>query len=45
MHLLGFDQLTAEFSEMGFLMTALLLILGNVTFFLLDKLLERKLKR
>ena len=45
MHLLGFDQLTAEFSEMGLLMTAMLLILGNVTFFLLDKLLERKLKR
>ena len=45
MHLLGFDQLTAEFSEMGLVMTALLLILGNVTFFLLDKLLERKFKR
>ena len=45
MHLLGFDQLTSEFSEMGIAMTALLLILGNVTFFLLDKLLERKFKR
>ena len=45
MHLLGFDQLIAEFSEMGLVMTALLLILGNVTFFLLDKLLERKFKR
>ena len=45
MHLLGFDQLAADFSEMGLLMTALLLILGNVTFFLLDKLLERKFQR
>ena len=45
MHLLGFDQITSEFSEMGLVMTALLLILGNVTFFLLDKLLERKFKR
>ena len=44
MHLLGFDQLTSEFSEMGIAMTALLLILGNVTFVLLDKLLERKFK-
>ena len=45
MHLLGFDQLAAEFSEMGLLMTALLLILGNVTFFLLDKLLDKKFRR
>ena len=45
MHLLGFDQITSEFSEMGLVMTALLLILGNVTFLLLDKLLERKFKR
>ena len=42
MHLFGFDQLTAEFSEMGFLLTALMLILGNVTFFLLDQLLGRR---
>ena len=45
MHLLGFDQLMSEFSEMGLVMTALLLILGNVTFFLLDKLLERRFIR
>jgi hypothetical protein len=45
MHLFGFDQLMSEFSEMGLLMTALLLILGNVTFFLLDKLLEKKFRR
>jgi len=45
MHLLGFEQLAAEFSEMGALMTAVMLLLGNVTFFLLDKLLDRKFKR
>jgi len=45
MHLFGFDQLAAEFGEMGILMTALMLLLGNVTFFLLDKLLEKKFKR
>lgn len=45
MHLFGFDQLTAEFSEMGTAMTVLMLILGNITFFLLDKLLEKKFKR
>ena len=45
MHIFGFDQITAEFSEMGILLTAVMLVLGNVTFFLLDKLLERKFKR
>ena len=45
MHLLGFDRLAAEFAEMGLAMTVLLLILGNVTFFLLDKLLERRFIR
>lgn len=42
MHLLGFAQLAAEFGEMGFVMTAILLLLGNVTFLLLDRLLEKK---
>ena len=45
MHLFGFDQIEAEFSEMGILLTTVMLILGNVTFFLLDKLLDRKFKR
>ena len=43
MHLFGLDQLTAEFAEMGMLMTLVMLILGNVTFFLLDRLLEKKI--
>ena len=45
MHLFGFAQLAAEFAEMGRILTLLMLLLGNVTFFLLDKLLEKKLKR
>lgn len=44
MHLFGFAQLAAEFSEMGAIMTAVMLLLGNLTFFLLDKLLERRFK-
>lgn len=45
MHIFGFDQLASEFSEMGTVMVVLLLLLGNITFFLLDKLLEKKFKR
>lgn len=45
MHIFGFDQLTAEFADMGMILTAVMLLLGNVTFFLLDKLLEKKFKR
>ena len=41
MHLFGFDQLAAEFSGMGILLTAVMLLLGNVTFFLMDALLGR----
>ena len=44
MHLFGFAQLAAEFSQMGTLMTAVMLLLGNVTFVLLDKLLDKKFK-
>ena len=45
MHLFGFAYLTEEFSGMGFWMLAVLLILGNVTFFLLDRLLGMRPKR
>lgn len=42
---LGMDELSAEFADMGFWMLAVLLILGNVTFFLLDRLLGMKPRR
>lgn len=45
MHILGMAQLAAEFSEMGTVLTLVLLVLGNVTFFLLDRILERRWKR
>ena len=45
MHLLGMADLAAEFAEMGKLLTLLMLILGNVVFFLLDKLLGMQLGR
>ena len=44
LHLFGMAQLVSEFTEMGTLLAAVLLILGNVTFFLLDRLLETKFK-
>ena len=45
MHLFGLDQVAEEFSEMGTVMTAVLLVLGNVTFFMLDKLLGMRFVR
>lgn len=42
---IGMEQLMEDFSGMGVAMTVVLLILGNLTFFLLDRLLGRKLKR
>ena len=44
MHLFGFDALAAEFSEMGILLVAVMRLLGNATFFLLDRLLETRFK-
>ena len=43
MHLLGMTQIAEEFAELGTVMTLVTLLLGNVTFFLLDRLLGRKL--
>lgn len=44
MNLFGMAQLIREFEEMGTVMTVVTLILGNVTFFLLDRLLVPGLK-
>ncbi len=40
-HLFGMARIAAEYREMGIAMTVLMLVLGNVTFFLLDKVLSR----
>ena len=43
--LLGFDQIAREYAELGKVMTAVMLILGNVTFWLLDIVLAKPMKR
>jgi len=43
--LLGMDEIAAEYREMGQVMTAVMLILGNVVFFLLDRLLGMRSKQ
>lgn len=43
--LIGMEQLVSDFEGMGIAMYAVLLILGNVTFFLVDKILSRGIRR
>ena len=48
MNLLGMAELAAEFAEMGKWLTLLTLLLGNLTFFLVDRMLtklQNKMKR
>ena len=45
LHLMGMDALQQEFAEMGTILTVILLLLGNVTFFMLDFILGKKLRR
>ena len=44
-NLFGMTELTEEFREIGTVMTIVLLLLGNVTFFLLDIILGRSFGR
>lgn len=44
-YLMGLNEILREFGDMGLVMTILLLLLGNVTFFLLDFSLEMRPKR
>lgn len=44
-HLFGMAELASEFRELGTILLVVTLVLGNVTFFLLDKILGRKLGR
>ena len=45
MHLLGMAQIAEEFAELGVAMTIVTLLLGNVTFLLLDRLLGMRLRK
>ena len=40
-HLFGMDQIAREYQEMGILMTVFTLILGNMVFSMLDRILTR----
>lgn len=44
-HLLGMDALAEEFADAGTVMTAVMLLLGNVVFFLLDRVLSKRFRR
>lgn len=41
LRLMGMERLNAEFVEMGVALTAFTLLLGNVTFYALDRLLDK----
>ena len=43
--LFGMDQIASEYAELGTVMTVVMLVLGNVTFFLLDKVLGKRPRR
>ena len=45
MNLFGMAELAEDWAELGFLMTVVMLVLGNVTFFLLDVVLGRQIRR
>lgn len=40
-HLLGMAQIAAEYAQMGTVLTVIMLLLGNLTFYLLDLVLTR----
>lgn len=44
-HLFGLSQVTEDFEGMGIAMLVVLLVMGNVTFFLLDRLLGMKMRK
>ena len=39
------SDIAAEYEEAGKIMTAVMLVLGNVTFFMLDMILGRKFRK
>ena len=42
---LGMDRIAAEYAELGTIMTGIMLVLGNVTFWLLDKVLGKPMRK
>lgn len=41
----GMDELVEDYAELGTILTVAMLVMGNITFFLLDKLLGMRLRR
>ena len=44
-HIFGLNEIAADYEEAGIVMTVVMLILGNVTFFMLDIVLGRRLRK
>ena len=44
-HIFGMNEIAADYKEAGKVMTVIMLILGNVTFYMLDLVLGRRLMR
>lgn len=44
LHVFGMAQLMEEFAEMGTILTIVTLVMGNITFIMLDKLLSMRFK-
>lgn len=42
---MGLNEIAADYEELGQVMTLIMLVLGNVTFFMLDKILGTRLRR
>lgn len=45
LHVFGLEQVAEDYAELGTAMTVVMLLLGNVTFFLLDRLLNIRFRR
>ncbi len=45
LNLLGLDELAEEYAGMGVFLTAVMVVLGNVTFFLVDRLLGMRFRK
>lgn len=44
-HMFGMAEIASDYAELGIAMTAVTLLLGNITFFLMDRLLTLRLRR
>ena len=42
---LGMDELAEDYAELGMILTVVMLIMGNITFFLLDRLLGMRFRK